>query len=120
MPFRRPIVAWSGLLGYAAIIFYFSSQPVGAELGWFQQSDKLLHIMEYALLGWLAHHAVLASRPCTPRRIIVLISIGIGILYGASDELHQYFVPTRNASIADVVADTVGVALGVWVVARQN
>ena len=31
-----------------------------------------------------------------------------GAIYGASDELHQHFVPPRNVEVADVVADTIG------------
>jgi VanZ family protein len=42
----------------------------------------------------------------------VLATIGFAALYGASDELHQYFNPPRNVEILDVVADTIGGALG--------
>ena len=35
-----------------------------------------------------------------------------GALYGASDELHQYFNPPRDADVFDVVADTIGAGIG--------
>ena len=44
-----------------------------------------------------------------------LISFGISVLYAASDELHQYFVPGRHASVLDVLLDSVGVLCGVLV-----
>jgi VanZ family protein len=34
-------------------------------------------------------------------------------VYGVSDEFHQRFVPGRNASIEDWVADVAGAAVGV-------
>lgn len=36
-----------------------------------------------------------------------------GILYAASDELHQYFVPGRACQLRDVVIDGLGVLIGV-------
>ena len=33
-------------------------------------------------------------------------------LYAASDEIHQAFVPSRDASVRDVLLDTTGGALG--------
>jgi VanZ family protein len=40
-------------------------------------------------------------------------SVLIASLYGASDELHQYFVPGRSAEVADWVADTLGALVAV-------
>ena len=42
----------------------------------------------------------------TPR--VVIATIVFVALYGASDELHQYFNPPRHVEILDVVADTIG------------
>jgi VanZ family protein len=40
------------------------------------------------------------------------------VLYGLSDEVHQSFIPGRDASVGDVVADALGALLGAaaWVV----
>lgn len=35
------------------------------------------------------------------------------VLYAASDELHQYFVPGRAALVGDVVIDALGILPGV-------
>ncbi len=37
----------------------------------------------------------------------------LGVVYAASDEVHQHFVPGRHATPVDVAIDAVGVALGV-------
>jgi VanZ family protein len=39
------------------------------------------------------------------------------ILWGVSDEFHQSFVPGRNASALDVVADTFGFVMAVLLLA---
>ncbi|HUK63912.1 MAG TPA: VanZ family protein, partial [Dongiaceae bacterium] len=39
----------------------------------------------------------------------VLISVG-----AALDELHQLFIPGRDCSATDWLADTVGASLGLW------
>lgn len=36
----------------------------------------------------------------------------LGVLYAASDELHQYFVSERSAQVKDVGIDSIGLALG--------
>ena len=49
------------------------------------------------------------------------LAIAISSLYGATDELHQYFVPPRQADLRDLAADIVGAtvaALGLCLVGR--
>jgi VanZ family protein len=41
----------------------------------------------------------------------------IASLYGASDELHQSFIPGRSPEIGDWVADTLGALIAVLLVA---
>jgi VanZ family protein len=36
------------------------------------------------------------------------------MLYGVSDEFHQYFVPGRSVEALDVLADALGGLLGAW------
>jgi VanZ family protein len=76
-------------------------------------SDKTMHFWVYAVLGALILRALARGTlsGCTlPRAVTAVLC---SVLYGMSDELHQYFVPGRSPSVADVVADTVGAAAGV-------
>ena len=70
--------------------------------------DKLLHIIEYSILGILGIKSL--------RQIsftgVVLVIFG-GILFAGVDELWQYFTPGRFASRYDVLADTIGILIGV-------
>lgn len=45
-------------------------------------------------------------------------AIGISTAYGVLDEYHQSFVPGRDASVLDVVADFAGAALAVLIIPR--
>ena len=44
-----------------------------------------------------------------------LIPLLIGFLYAVSDEIHQHFVPGRAMQARDVLIDTAGVLLGIWI-----
>jgi len=98
----------------AAIIFAFSSVPsLGTGLGtWDLVLRKLAHLSEYAVLGALLQRAL--SRPW--------LAVLVGGLYALSDEIHQHFVPGRHAAWYDVVIDTIGVTIGVflWSRVRRN
>jgi VanZ family protein len=42
-----------------------------------------------------------------------LVALAV-MLYGISDEFHQYFVPGRSVDVYDVLADALGGLLGAW------
>lgn len=102
---RSVASAWLPVVAWAAVIFAFSSIPsLSTHLGvWDLLLRKLAHAAEYAVLGALLARAL--QRP--------LLAWTIGLLYAASDEVHQHFVSGRHASPVDVAIDAVGVALGV-------
>jgi VanZ family protein len=74
-------------------------------------SDKLLHFVVYAGLGVVVVRA-LSRRWAAPvtARVAVRAAL-IAAVYGASDELHQAFVPERDAEVLDVAADAAGAAI---------
>ena len=73
--------------------------------------DKLMHICAYFVLGFLVMGAM---RPSLHGYTANQLGVAIVLtgLYGLLDEFHQYFVPGRDASIADSLADFVGGVLG--------
>lgn len=44
-----------------------------------------------------------------------LLSVLICAVYAAGDELHQWFVPGRQASVIDILVDTAGAAAGILI-----
>ena len=102
---RRALANWGPLLLALAGVFWLSSlsQVPGSGLAW----DKLLHVVGYAGLGIItirAFHGGLVR----PRATATLAAGIFLLLWGISDEYHQSFVPGRDASAADVVADVIG------------
>jgi VanZ family protein len=80
---------------------------------------KAAHITEYAILAWLAWRAVRRPRRHDARPwswAPAGIALAIVILYAATDEFHQTFVPNRTGSWIDVCIDTVGGILGLMAV----
>ena len=70
--------------------------------------DKLLHVIEYFVLGILGYRAY-ENRY---KYITIIISM-FGIFFGCIDEIWQSFIPGRYPSYYDVIADGIGVILGV-------
>ena len=103
------------LLGYAALIFYLSSQSRWIfKLPDFFSADKFYHLLEYGVFGvLLARLLEEYDFPPSYRKKITWVLI-ISFLYGLSDEFHQWFVPGRSATLGDALADSLGGGLGGW------
>jgi len=87
------------------LIFLFSSFPQPMELPSFSSADKLVHLLAYGLLASLIYFAREKSRATFHP---IFIPFLIAFLYGLSDEIHQYFVPGRDADVFDALANAVG------------
>ncbi len=100
------------MLVWAAMIFAFSSIPsLNSGLGtWDYVLRKGAHMTEYAILVALLWRA---TRSYT-------WALGLAVAYAASDEFHQTFVRGRHGSPVDVGIDTVGMLIGLAVVARTR
>jgi VanZ family protein len=111
---------WGPVCGYAGLIFYLSAQshPENDLPFVTHFSDKVLHLVEYAILGALCYRAMCGSRDGSYSRYTIVGAILLASLYGMSDEVHQAFVPFRESSWLDWLADTVGAALGVTAMHR--
>jgi len=65
------------------------------------------------VLGFLLYRAFSAKDNGATTVRLIAMSIFLTALYGASDEIHQYFVPSRSAEFLDFAADAIGGILGV-------
>ena len=72
---------------------------------------KLAHMTEFAFFAMVALTTVEAMKARRPGLRAMLLTA----LLASTDELHQLFVPGRNAMLADVLIDCLGGALGVEV-----
>lgn len=120
------------LLGTFFIIFGFSSQDAEKSgnlsssvtkliLGQEEREDiveraesvirKIAHFCIYTLVGFLL--MALVSTYDLEENKRIRISLGIGILYATSDEIHQLFIPGRSGQITDIILDSMGVIIGI-------
>jgi VanZ family protein len=107
---------WAPVALYAGTIFFLSAQSHPEEqLPSFLLegvSDKVLHAVEYGILSLLCYRAFRwAAGPAVARQAVVL-AIVMASVYGLTDELHQLFVPFRESSWQDWLADTIGAVIG--------
>ena len=103
------------------IIFYFSSIPnLKITEG---VSDlilrKLAHFSEFFILNFLFFRSIIQTNTNKLNRAIFYSTL-FSILYAISDEVHQYFVPTRNFSIIDILIDSVGVFAFLFVLKKSK
>jgi VanZ family protein len=99
----------------AGLIWFLSSQSVLPKPKGILGFDKLQHLLAYAVLAGAA--ALWTSREIWKRRgFTVLLCTALSVsAYGLIDEIHQYFVPSRNCNFFDWLADTLGAFLGAGV-----
>ena len=96
----------------AVLIWFFSSQPVLPRPPGILGFDKFQHLLAYAALAFaMCFWVSPAFRKRRPITTLVLAALA-GSLYGVVDEVHQYFVPSRDCNIQDWAADTLGAAVG--------
>lgn len=105
-PGMTRLLHWLPAVFYAGLIFSLShqSRPAGGNLG----PDYVLHFFEYGFfaltLVWGATRGTLNRIPSGYWVALWLVSV----LYAVLDEWHQSFLPERDASLEDVIADAVG------------
>ena len=82
--------------------------------------DEIAHFSEYFVLSGLILRWILAVKapPGAARsdialvRSLALIAVGLAILYGVSDEAHQWFIDGRSVELADLLVDGIGATAG--------
>jgi VanZ family protein len=100
-------------LAYVALIFFLSSRPyLHAPGPDFDMKDKIVHALEYAVLGTLLGRAFRgAAGPRSPA-VAFLLVLAIGASIAAADEVFQGTVPGRMRDVTDWLADVAGLAMG--------
>ncbi len=107
---------WMPVVLYAGIIFFLSAQShpeVQLPSFLFEGvSDKVLHAVEFGILSLLCYRAFHWAAGSAVARQAVVLAIVTASVFGLTDEVHQIFVPFRESSWLDWLADTVGAVIG--------
>ena len=110
---RARLTLWAPVVLLFAFETYLSSQSKLPEVGISVANlDKFGHAAYFFLTGLLAVRAARFGERWSRARTAVILVLST-FLWGCLDEIHQSFVPMRSIELADVLADTAGVALAV-------
>jgi len=119
---KTKIFNWLLVFLWMGVIFFFSHQPdLKSSLpeSWDFIFRKIAHITEYAILTWLLFRALALRAALSQNRKFLLAALAIAIFYAISDEYHQTFVFGRQGCLRDVLIDSLGIFLVVWLIERK-
>jgi len=106
--YHLPAVIWAVLI-FIASSLTIKVSPIDRFGEW---TDEFYHVVEYAIFGFLLARSFSHSAVEGLRNNVLFTSFFIGAFYGVTDEIHQIFVPGREAAWLDAAADAVGTLLG--------
>ncbi|MBS1911669.1 MAG: VanZ family protein [Bacteroidetes bacterium] len=94
---------------YACFIFFMSSlsAPPTPKFG-LEWGDKVTHAGAFGLMALFTFRAVRWLFPSRSFAAHVIMTLAFTVTFGASDEIHQAFVPNRECDIFDWFADSTG------------
>ncbi|PIU83110.1 MAG: hypothetical protein COS68_05800 [Elusimicrobia bacterium CG06_land_8_20_14_3_00_38_11] len=115
------IKLWLPVFVWGYIIYYLSDIPgLGTGLGiWDLILRKGAHITEYFILTILLIRAFRRSFRM-PFKFLIFWPSVISFLYAISDEYHQSFIKNRCGTLWDVLVDTVGILLVVYLYIKKG
>ena len=112
----RLLSTWLPPIVWSAAIFYFSTLPGSSfRLPEIEFFDKSIHMVVFGILNLLV---LRVSRGMRNERMVLYGGTIYSILYGLSDEIHQFYVPGRVADPYDFLADVAGIMIGYVIFTR--
>ncbi|MBU1998366.1 MAG: VanZ family protein [Candidatus Omnitrophota bacterium] len=111
---------WFPVFFWCWLIFYLSGTP-SLETPWGVWDfilRKIAHILEYYILAWLIYRAFKGTFVSSWINLYFWPG-ALSFLYAVSDEIHQYFVPTRGPSAEDVLIDCFGIIIFFMIIRRR-
>lgn len=109
--FWLPVIIW------ALVIYSFSGIKTPSTSKIFWQDfivKKSAHVTEYGIFAILLYRGFRSQGLNKTRSGTLAIILAAG--YGGTDEFHQSFTAGREPTVRDVVFDTIGGTLGVYIV----
>ncbi len=112
----RLIKYWAPVIAYGVLIFFLSSQsdtqPYLPDI-FSSMNDKVLHGIEYGILGVLCYRAFRHAAGKNAPQFGIPLAIVAATAFGLVDEFHQSFVAFRHSEGLDLFADAVGATVAV-------
>jgi len=102
---KNVAISWGITIIIAVLIFYVSSLTFGTGGGGFGINALLYHLGAFFVLAMFLFISLSRGRHIG----FIFLGVILAVVYGAFDEIHQFFVPGRASSIFDVFIDSIGV-----------
>jgi len=96
------------LIIYSIMIFIFSSRPEVRVEQYFYGQDKITHFIIYGFHTFLCL-LTLSDRIWLLKFIQYFLALILSISFGIFNEIYQYFIPERECSFGDIIANSLGV-----------
>jgi VanZ family protein len=107
---------WLPVILWCSLIFFLSCQPeFKTSWGfWDFVLRKIFHMLEFGTLTFLFYRALFPYKINIKKAII--FSATFAFLYAISDEIHQLYIPGREGTIRDILIDTMGIIIAIWII----
>lgn len=116
---KEAAAAWLLLLLWACVIAFLTLIPEeDIPKITLTHLDKVLHLLEFFALGFLAMNALIRSHIHDNLGLLIILTIIMGSLYAALGEWLQNFVSGRSPDVYDLLSDLIGLNLGVFMYMR--
>ncbi len=115
----RKIFYWGLFAIYSIIVFIFSSRSETGVKQFFYGQDKVIHFIIYAFhafLGWIA----LLENNLTIKWYPYLLSFIFSFSFSLFNEIYQYFIPEREFSLGDIIANLLGIITCLAFISRHK
>lgn len=109
--------------GIVSRVILFAEKITGAELTeeericWEERIHtpirKVAHMTEYMVFAWTVAFPFLLYKK--RKDWICRVTFVFCVCYASVDEIHQLFVPDRSGQIRDVLIDSIGILIGIFV-----
>ncbi|MDP6581119.1 MAG: VanZ family protein [Vicinamibacterales bacterium] len=112
---KHRVWLWGPAWAMMAVIFVLSSLahlPTAAAA----VDDGVAHALEFGVLAATLLRGFAGARWHGVTVRAAWLAVVLTILYGVTDEVHQWFVPGRTAEIADLSADAIGATVAVGLI----
>ena len=104
----RKIFFWMLLIVYSVVIFTFSSRPEVGVAQFFYGQDKVMHFFAYGVHAFLCM-AALSDKVLLLKLFHYFLALAFSVSYGIFNEIYQYFIPEREFSLGDILANSLGI-----------
>lgn len=98
-------ISWIITIIMAIIIFYASSLTFSG-VG---KTSYMSYIYHFTAFSYLSLFLLISLTKGKPIKNLIILGIILAIIYGISDEIHQYFVPGRQSALKDILVNSIGI-----------